>query len=123
MSADTTRPGAHDAVVQVRGYVMVFATLMALTVVTVAVARFQLPVGPAVVVGLTIAGVKAALVASVFMHLRHERPLVLATLAVTAAVAVSLIGITLWTEAGHAPGTQFIAPFAVPESASPEETH
>ena len=116
-------PVAHDVAVQVRGYIKVFAMLMILTVVTVAVASLQLPVGLAVAVGLTIAGVKAALVAAVFMHLRHERPLIYAALALTAVVVVSLFGITLWTETGHAPGTRFTPPFTVAEPPAAEETH
>src|SRR5262245_37821464 len=107
--------GAHDDIAaHVRGYLVVFGMLMVLTLVTVAVASLQLPVGPAVMVGLTIAAVKAALVAAVFMHLRHERPLIYAALTLTAVVVVSLLGITLWTEhVGHAPGTRFTAPFTV----------
>ena len=122
--AQGPEPGAHDVTAQVRGYLMVFGMLMVLTLVTVAVASLQLPVGPAVAVGLAIAGIKAALVAAVFMHLRHERPLIYATLALTAVVVVSLFGITLWTEhTGHAPGTRFTAPFTVATPPAAEETH
>ena len=131
MSGDISRPEdrgltpeAHAMAVHVRGYIMVFAMLMILTVVTVAVASLQLPAGPAVAVGLTIAAVKAGLVAAVFMHLRHERPLIYAALALTAVVVVSLFGMTLWTEiTGHAPGTRFTAPFTVAEPPAAEETH
>jgi caa(3)-type oxidase subunit IV len=125
--ARSPEPGAHDAhdvATHVRGYLIVFGMLMVLTLVTVAVASLQLPVGPAVAVGLTIAAIKAALVAAVFMHLRHERPLIYAALALTAVVVVSLFGITVWTEqTGHAPGTRFMAPFTVAEPAAAEETH
>jgi caa(3)-type oxidase subunit IV len=97
--------------------------LMVLTLVTVAVASMELPVGPAVGVGLTIAAIKAGLVAAVFMHLRHERPLVYAALALTVVVVVSLFGITLWTETGHAPGTRFTTPFTVAKPPAAGETH
>jgi cytochrome c oxidase subunit 4 len=117
-------PVAHDEIAtHIRSYLIVFGMLMVLTIVTVAVASLQLPVGPAIALGLTIAAIKAALVASVFMHLRHERPLIYAALALTAAVVVSLFGITLWTETGHAPGTRFTAPFTVAEPPAAEETH
>jgi cytochrome c oxidase subunit 4 len=115
--------GVHDVAAHVRGYLIVFGMLMVLTVVTVAVTSLDLPVGPAVGVGLTIAAIKAGLVAAVFMHLRHERPLIYAALALTAVVVVSLFGITLWTETGHAPGTQFTTPFTVAEPRAAEETH
>jgi caa(3)-type oxidase subunit IV len=123
MSVQSPESRAHEAAVHVRGYLMVFGMLMLLTIVTVAVASLQLPVGPAIAVGLAIAGIKAALVAAVFMHLRHERPLIYAALALTAVVVVSLFGITLWTETGHAPGTRFTAPFTVAEPPAAEETH
>src|SRR5262245_63319667 len=115
--AQSPQPGAHDDVAtHVRGYLIVFGILMILTLVTVAVSSLELPHGPAVAVGLTIAAVKAGLVAAVFMHLRHERPLIYAALALTAVVVVSLFGITIWTETdGHAPGTRFTAPFTVAE--------
>ena len=118
-------PVAHDDVAaHVRGYLMVFGILMVLTLVTVAVSSLELPHGPAVAVGLTIAAIKAALVAAVFMHLRHERPIIYAALALTAVVVVSLFGITLWTETdGHAPGTRFTAPFTVAEPPAAGETH
>ena len=69
--------------------------------------------GLAIAVSLTSAGVKAALFAAVFMHLRHERPLIYAALALTAVVVVSLFGFSLWTESDHAPGTRFTAPITV----------
>jgi cytochrome c oxidase subunit 4 len=131
MSGAATRPGAHnlgpgahdDIVAHVRGYLMVFGMLMVLTLVTVAASSLHLPIGLAIAVALTIAGVKAALVAAVFMHLRHERPLIYAALALTAVVVVSLFGITLWTETDHAPGTRFTAPFTVAKPPAAEETH
>jgi caa(3)-type oxidase subunit IV len=130
MSGEITRPGArslepgaHGVAVQVRGYIMVFAMLLVLTLVTVAVSSLHLPVAPAIAVGLTIAAVKAALVAAVFMHLRHERPVIYAALTLAAVVVVALFGITLWTEADHAPGTRFTAPFSSVPQPVAKETH
>jgi cytochrome c oxidase subunit 4 len=111
-----------DVPVQVRGYLMVFGTLLVLTVVTVAASYLDMPVGPTVALGLTIATVKAALVAAFFMHLRHEKALIYAALSLTAVLAVALFAFTLWTEADHAPGTQFTAPFSSPApTGAPEE--
>lgn len=106
-----------DVSVQVRGYLMVFGTLMVLTIVTVAASYLNLPVGPTVALGLTIAAVKASLVGAFFMHLRHEKAWIYGALSLTAVLAVALFSFTLWTEADHAPGTQFAAPFSAPAAA------
>jgi cytochrome c oxidase subunit 4 len=100
-----------DVAVHVRGYLLVFGTLLVLTMVTVAASYLNLPTAPTVALGLTIAAVKAALVGAFFMHLRHERAIIYAALSLTAVLAVALFSFTLWTESDHAPGTQFTAPF------------
>jgi cytochrome c oxidase subunit 4 len=92
-----------DVAVHVRGYLLVFGTLLVLTVITVAASYLNLPTGPTVALGLTIAAVKAGLVGAFFMHLRHERVLIYAALSLTAVLAVALFSFTLWTEADHAP--------------------
>ena len=67
-------PAAHA--VNICGYIVVFAALLALTVVTVAVASLDLSESATVTVAVTIATFKAALVAMFFMHLKGEKPLV-----------------------------------------------
>lgn len=58
-----------------RGYVMVFLALVGLTAATVGLAYLDL--GPwHATVGLTIAGIKALLIALYFMHVRHATGLV-----------------------------------------------
>jgi cytochrome c oxidase subunit 4 len=104
------RMGSHPAL-ESRGYMAVFAALLALTVVTVAASLLDAPAAAAVTIGLAIAGVKAALVALYFMHLRHERRLIHMALALTAVFCVGLFALTLWTEADHAPGTRFGSAF------------
>jgi caa(3)-type oxidase subunit IV len=101
----------HDVAVQVKGYMVVFATLFVLTVVTVAVSYLHLPHLPAVAVALTIAGVKATLVALFFMHLKSERGMVYMALTLTAVLFVVLFSFTLWTEADHPAGARFVQPF------------
>jgi caa(3)-type oxidase subunit IV len=115
----------HDVAVQVRGYLVVFGALLALTVATVGVSYLNLPIGTGIAVGLAIAALKATLVAAVFMHLRHERALIYATLSATAFVAVTLVALILWTESDHAPGARFTAPFSVITTEAPptEEAH
>lgn len=101
-----------DVSVQVKAYMAVFGALLALTAVTVAVSYVHLPTAPAVTVGVAIATAKAALVAMYFMHLKHERRLIYVTLALTAVLFVALIGLILWSEAFHVPGTRFTHPFS-----------
>ena len=61
---------------QVRTYIIIFVTLMALTFVTVAISRLHLPVPAAVGLALAVASVKGGLVAAYFMHLISERKLI-----------------------------------------------
>ena len=74
---------SHDIDKQVRKYMMVFAALAVLTVVTVLASYIELSPGPAVALALLIASVKASLVALFFMHLNHEKKLIYWTLAIT----------------------------------------
>jgi cytochrome c oxidase subunit 4 len=92
---------------QVRAYMVVFGALLVLTIVTVAVSYIHLPTTPAVALGITIATAKAALVAMFFMHLNHERRLIYMALILTVVLFAALIGLILWSEAYHIPGTRF----------------
>jgi cytochrome c oxidase subunit 4 len=101
-----------NVAVQVRGYMAVFGALLVLTVATVAVSYVHLPTLPAIAVGIAIATTKAALVAMFFMHLNHERQIIYAALVLTAVLFIALMGLTLWSEAYHVPGTEFTPPFS-----------
>jgi cytochrome c oxidase subunit 4 len=57
---------------QAKLYVMIFAALMVLTVVTVAVSYLHLSPALAILVALLIAGIKGSMVAAYFMHLISE---------------------------------------------------
>ena len=70
---------------QVRLYVMVFAALAALTVITVAVSYLHLPVHLAILVALLIAIIKGSMVAAYFMHLISEKKAIYAILILTVA--------------------------------------
>ena len=85
--------GDHAADIDrhVRIYITVFAALMVLTLVTVGVSRFQLPVPMAVTVALVVATVKGSLVACYFMHLISEKKLIYAVLALTVVFFVVLM--------------------------------
>ena len=89
-AADTGHDPA-DIDKHVRVYIIVFVALMVLTIVTVAIARFHLPVPLAVTVALTVATIKGSLVACYFMHLISEKKLIYAVLALTAAFFIVLL--------------------------------
>ena len=82
---------------QVRTYIVVFITLMALTLITVAISRLHLPIPIAITIALIVASVKGGLVASYFMHLISERKLIYWVLAVTVAFFFAVLLLPLWT--------------------------
>ncbi len=77
---------------EVRVYLLVFCSLGVLTGATVA-ARFwfDLPMGYAIAVALTIACIKGFLVAGFFMHLLSEKKLIYSVLALTVVFFAFLI--------------------------------
>jgi len=81
----------------VRVYMVVFASLAVLTVVTWAVAYLELGTGLAIGVALLIASVKASLVACYFMHLISEKKLIFLVLAFTVFFFVGLLLLPLLT--------------------------
>ena len=86
----------HDIDRQVKIYILVFVTLMVLTMVTVAVSRLHLPVAGAVTIALVVATVKGGLVACYFMHLISERKLIYWVLGVTVAFFFFVLLLPLW---------------------------
>ena len=93
--------------VAVRSYLAVFAALLVLTVVTVAVASLELAAGMTVAVAIMIATFKATLVALFFMHLKGEKPMVFWSLGLTGVLLMALFAFVLWTEGDHLLGTRF----------------
>jgi cytochrome c oxidase subunit 4 len=87
---DTT-DHAVDIDRHVRVYITVFVTLMALTIITVAISRLHLPVPVAVTIALIVATIKGSLVAAFFMHLISEKKVIYAVLAITVAFFVALL--------------------------------
>lgn len=90
-AASVASDHAVDIDKHVRIYITVFVALMILTIVTVAVSRFHLPIPIAVTVALLVAIIKGSLVACYFMHLISEKKLIYAVLAVTAFFFVALM--------------------------------
>ena len=82
---------------QTRTYITVFVALLILTVLTVAVSYFHMPMVLALLVGLAIATFKGSLVAAVFMHLNHEKKTIYWILVLTVVFFVFLMFIPLFT--------------------------
>jgi cytochrome c oxidase subunit 4 len=97
MQASTTTDHAADIDRHVRVYITVFVVLMVLTIVTVAVSRYHLPVPVAVSVALLVATIKGSLVACYFMHLISEKKLIYAVLALTAFFLMVLLALPVLT--------------------------
>ena len=96
-TTSATSHHAADIDKHVRIYITVFVALMVLTVVTVAISRFHLPVPIAITVALLVALVKGSLVACYFMHLISEKKLIYAVLALTAAFFIVLLALPVLT--------------------------
>lgn len=88
---NTNSAHAEDIQEQIRVYVLVFAALAVLTIVTVAVGYLRLPAGPAVALGLLIATVKGGLVAGYFMHLISEEKVIYIILGFTVFFLLGMI--------------------------------
>jgi cytochrome c oxidase subunit 4 len=88
---------AVDIDKHVRTYLIVFAALAVLTVVTVAVYYLELSVPMAITVALIIATVKGSLVACYFMHLISEKKLILLMLLMTASFFFVLLLVPVLT--------------------------
>lgn len=82
---------AVDIDKHIRTYILVFAVLAVLTVVTVAVYYLHLPLAAAIGLALLIATVKASLVACYFMHLISEKRLIFLVLAITVVFFAALL--------------------------------
>ena len=99
MTSDHVATSDHAADIDrhVRVYITVFVTLMALTVITVAISYLHLPLPFAVTAALLVATVKGSLVACYFMHLIDEKKLIYAVLALTAAFFIALLALPVLT--------------------------
>ena len=75
----------------VRTYVVVFAALATLTIVTVGISYLHLATVQAIVMALAIASVKGALVMGFFMHLIGERQIIFSLLGLTAFLLAVLL--------------------------------
>jgi cytochrome c oxidase subunit 4 len=82
---------AEDIGKHVKVYIMVFAALAVLTVVTVSASYLHLSVPKAIALAMLIASIKGSLVAAYFMHLISERKLLYAILVLCAIFFAALM--------------------------------
>lgn len=80
-----------------RTALLVFGSLLVLTVLTVAVAQVHLGHGANIALALTIATLKASLVLAFFMHFLWEKTWVHSVVGISLFLFVALIGLVLWT--------------------------
>ena len=85
----------------VRAYLTVGLLLLVFTGITVAANQFHFVVPVAITVALIIAALKGSMVASVFMHLSHERRWIYGALLITVIFFVALLFIPMLTMADH----------------------
>jgi caa(3)-type oxidase subunit IV len=81
----------------IRTYMLVGAALYAGTIITVAVNQVHLVVPLAITVALIIATVKGSLVASVFMHLNHEKKWIYGCLLLTVVFFIAVMALPILT--------------------------
>ena len=111
---------------EIRRYLLVFAALGVLTLVTVAISYLDLPTWQAITLGLVVATVKGSLVAAFFMHLVSERKLIYAVLVLT----VFFFGMLMWGPWHHRhnadevwPGYDTNASSPAPNATQTSESH
>ena len=81
----------------IRTYMLVGAALLVFTAITVGANQFHFGVPVAVTVALIIATMKGSMVASIFMHLSHEKKWIYGSLILTAAFFVVLMTVPFFT--------------------------
>jgi cytochrome c oxidase subunit IV len=89
--------GSTDIKKHVRTYWMIGGALYVFTVITVAVNKVHLAVPLAITMALIIAGIKGSMVASVFMHLNHEKRWIYWALLISLAMFIVLMTVPMFT--------------------------
>jgi caa(3)-type oxidase subunit IV len=81
----------------IRTYMFVGAALLVFTGITVAANQLHLAVPAAITVALVIATMKGSMVASIFMHLSHEKKWIYGALALTVLGFIILMTVPMFT--------------------------
>ena len=100
---------AHDVSKHVKVYITVFIALLVGTVLTVGMYYVHIPsVAWTIVIALSIATIKAFLVAGFFMHLISEKKTIYAVLAATAFFLASMMYLIIWGRGEVPRGTMYV---------------
>src|SRR3974390_2358621 len=81
----------------VRSYMMVFGALLVFTLITVGANQLHFGVPIAITVALIIATIKGSMVATVFMHLSHEKQAIYGALLLTLVFFLVLMFVPILT--------------------------
>ena len=110
---------AHDVSSHIKQYLLIGATLIVFTVITVAISFIDFGGNNNMIVGMAVATFKASLVAAIFMHLNAERPLIYKVLIFTVVLAIVLFVLFAFSHGNHLMDEGFEAPHKVPAHATP----
>ncbi|MBE7495184.1 MAG: cytochrome C oxidase subunit IV family protein [Verrucomicrobiaceae bacterium] len=100
----------------VKKYLLIGGILLAATAATIAIAFYEFPTHSMnIIVGMIVATIKASLVALIFMHLNHERPLIYKFLAFTTVFCVVLFVLFIFSNADPLVDHGFDAPLEAVE--------
>jgi cytochrome c oxidase subunit IV len=98
----------------IKMYIGIGAALFVFTAITVGVNQVHLAVPAAITVALIIASIKGSMVASVFMHLSHEKKWIYGSLLLTVLFFLVLMSVPFFTVADSI-GTPIHVPSAAAE--------
>ncbi|HXJ58118.1 MAG TPA: cytochrome C oxidase subunit IV family protein [Verrucomicrobiae bacterium] len=102
----------------VRTYLVIFGALLAGTIVTVWLRSIHFgDFWITVAIALTVATIKASLVAGFFMHLISERKAIYATLATTVFFFAAMMYLTVWARVQVPRGSEYLMRQEVPHPA------
>ncbi len=106
----------------IKTYLMIGATLLVFTGITVAASFVNMGIAGNVTLALIIATMKGSMVAAVFMHLNHERPWIYGSLVLTVIGFLVLMSVPMFTTMDNI-GTPIHAPAAVGAAEAGHEGH
>ncbi|MFM7605363.1 MAG: cytochrome C oxidase subunit IV family protein [Prosthecobacter sp.] len=103
----------------VKKYLLIGGILLAATAATVAIAFYEFPTHSMnIIVGMIVATIKASLVALIFMHLNHEKPLIYKFLAFTTVFCIVLFVLFIFSNSDPLNDQNFEKPLQTTEEAS-----
>ena len=98
----------QDISKQLRLYKLIYAALVVLSVTNVVASYMPKPVSIGIFIVLILAGCQASLAASFFMHLLHEKPIVLVVLVFTVFFLVSMMGLIVFNHHNIYDGAYYV---------------